>query len=142
MKHGFFYDGSTKDLNVVEKYGWSEPEDKFTWSEEKVARLVFEYDPNGIKSDDTVLNFDFEPYIIRPMAAQQTVAIYCNGRRCASRVLRFRETVSVKVDPEMLKKGRMEFEFDFPEAVSPVEVGESGDERLLGVKMFSLYLSE
>ncbi len=133
------YDGFAESLVKCIKGGWSEPEAEFMWSCEKLAFFEFSTDAIQLKkATNAKLNLIIMPYVSLPVLASQAVAIYCMGKRVKSLKTSHEHLVEIPFhyDPEFDPVLRLDF--DFPDAVSPLDIGESADERSLGFRLFKL----
>lgn len=135
------YDGSTGALSKNTCSGWSEPEADYMWSCDKVA--YFEFSPKVVKIDKAAtisLKIVVTPYLSHPTLTSQPIAIYCMGSRTTSLSLTKETEIEIPFYFDPKTDGALRFDFDFPGATSPLEVGDSADPRPLGFRLQSLIL--
>jgi hypothetical protein len=116
-------------------YGWSTAETEYRWTEQKDATLVFFVrDPQAIR-----LTVKFLPFIVSNKLSNQRVTILLNDQRIdefSSADAMPNERV-VNLDATSLRQKNV-LRFVLPDAASPTSFGLSGDERLLGIAVFSM----
>jgi len=122
--------------------GWSDPERGFTWSLGKRASLVMRLpEPKGVVSLNATLN----PFLHPGALDTQAVVILVNGRRVGRWTISrsgYRPQ-SMDIPPDFFTDlTRTIITFETPDSAAPVELGVSGDRRVLGVALSSLQLAE
>lgn len=125
----------TKDAtaNAYCRSGFSKNEATHTWTDGEEAEMCFEL--NGTY-DDLLLDMDYGVY-----APPQRVQVYVNGNEVTDFVASGDEHRSIRIPGALIKDGRMELRFAFPDAVSPKEKGESTDARKLALSMYGICIS-
>ena len=119
-------------------FGWSKPENGFTWSIEDRSLLTIDAPP---EASDYWLEMDVIPYMAPPSVPLQILSVSVNG----TPVHRFepltRGTVGCAV-PGALVHGRdtVEILFEHPLAASPRDVAGENDERRLAIAFRTLSL--
>lgn len=125
----------TADLNYLTE-GWSAPEAVHTWSQEPTAKLS----PGGaLPKGDFLLRLQ-SGSLTSPAHPIQRIAVSVGGLRVATildaagvtrtRVLGFTNDAP----------GQSEITFEMPDAVTPLALGLSADERLLGLRLQQIML--
>jgi|GEM_PF-1892007 len=131
----FGVDGNATNLMG---FGWSKPENGFTWSIEDRSLLTLPQPPDAA---DYWLEMDVVPYVAPPVVGRQSLTVTING----SEVHRFdpvtRGMVGCAV-PGSLVRGRQAVEIlmDHPMAASPRDVAGEQDERRLSIAFRGLSL--
>ena len=131
----FGVEGNATDLAG---FGWSKPENGFTWSIEDRSLLILDTPPDA---GDYWLEMDVIPYIAPPQVTAQSLAVSVNG----TEVHRFnplaRGMVGCSV-PGGLVRGhpRVEILLEHPAAASPRDVAGENDERRLAIAFRTLSL--
>lgn len=141
VKEIVLYDGSTGALSKNTCSGWSEPEADYMWSCDKVA--YFEFSPKVVKVTkpcQVYLKLVVAPYLSNPTLMSQPIAVYCMGSRAVSLSLAKETEVEIPFYFDPKTDGALRFDFDFPGAMSPLEIGDSADPRPLGFRLYSLIL--
>lgn len=123
------------------KAGWSNTEQKFTWSEGNSARLSL---PIGKESGALNLNVAMAAFTHPPELPSQPVEVFVNGQKLAEwQVDSNAAGYYVTIPPDTVKgAGTLEVEFRTPKAKSPKSFGGSEDFRVLGVCLASLELTK
>ena len=120
-------------------YGWSAPEDGFTWAIDDTSLLTLGELPHA---DDYWLEMDVVPYEVLPGLPAQHLDIAVNGEivRSYDKLDRGRVACSV---PGRLISGRsaIEIRLDHPNASSPSLMAREGDDRRLAIAFRSLSIS-
>ena len=119
-------------------FGWSKPENGFTWAIEDRSLLLIDAPP---EASDYWLEMDVIPYVAEPSVPTQTLTVSVNG----TEVHRFdpvtRGMVGCSV-PGGLVTGRdkVEILMTHPDAASPCDVAGEQDERRLAIAFRRLSL--
>jgi hypothetical protein len=121
--------------------GWSQAEQKFTWSEGNSAKLSL---PIGKESGPLNLNVAMAAYTHPPELRSQPVEVYVNGQKLAEWEVNSNTAGYYVTIPADTVKGasKLEIEFRTPKAISPKSVGAGQDYRVLGVCLASLELAK
>ena len=119
-------------------FGWSKPENGFTWAIEDRSQLLLDPPPDA---SDYWLEMDVIPYIAPPTLGHQSMTVTVNG----TEVHRFDPLVRGMVGcavPGRLIRGRHKIEIllEHPLAASPRDVADEQDDRRLAVAFRSLSL--
>ncbi len=112
-------------------YGWSAPENGFTWAiEDKSLLTLAELPP----AEDYWLELDVIPYEAPPAIPAQRLTIAVNGETVQTYDRLARGVVACTI-PGALIRGRpsIEIRLDHPDAASPSVVAEVDDERRLAI---------
>lgn len=112
-------------------FGWSKPENGFTWSIEDRSLFVMDAPP---EAGDYWLEMDVIPYVAQPLVPRQALTVTVNG----TEVYRFEPLARGMVGcpvPGKLVRGRdkVEILFEHPFAASPRDVADEQDDRRLAI---------
>jgi hypothetical protein len=115
--------------------GWSMGEGQSRWNDGVTATLVFAA-PRGMQG--AVLALDWQPFYIDD-ASPQKVRVACNDTPLGEFVLEgpYRRRTPVRIPPATLEEGNV-ITLAFPTARSPASIGQSGDRRLLAVRLHAI----
>lgn len=121
--------------------GWSQTEQKFTWSEGNSAKLSL---PIGKESGPLNLNVAMAAFTHPPELSSQPVEVFVNGQKLAEwQVNSTTAGYYVTIPADTIKgAGTIEVEFRTPKALSPKSLGAGEDFRVLGVCLASLELAK
>jgi len=129
-----------KDGNALDciGYGWSAPENGFTWSIEDHSLLTID---NPGAADEYWLEMEVIPYIAPPAVKSQSLRIAINGEVVQTLDPLTRGKVGCAV-PGRLLKGveKVQIMLDHPEAASPHLVAGEKDDRRLAIAFRTLSL--
>jgi hypothetical protein len=129
-----------KDGNAADQigYGWSGPENGFTWSIEGRSLLTID---NPGAADEYWLEMEVAPYVAPPTVKSQSLRIAINGELVHTFDPLARGRVGCTV-PGRLLKGleKVEIVMDHPEAASPKIVAGEKDDRRLAIAFHTLSL--
>ncbi len=118
------------NVSYVSRAGWSYPEKFGTWSDGDVAELF-------VKSDVKLSEIELEinPFLVPDMGLKEQVIIfYVNGFEMGHKVLNVSGSTVLKMKiPQStpLESNLYIFKFEYPNAVSPLNLGISNDSRKL-----------
>lgn len=129
-----------KEGNAVDRigYGWSGPENGFTWSIEDRSLLTI--DNPGV-ADEYWLEMDVVPYVAPPAVKSQSLRVAINGEVVHIFDPLTRGKVGCIVPGRLLKHPEpVEIVLDHPQAASPHLVAGEKDDRRLAVAFHSLSL--
>lgn len=117
-----------------------EPEDGYVWSRSKWCELIFSFSfgnyPKPLLTDFVI---DLDVFKSPPNLMSQAVKIYFNGKRVAQYDIDCRREIIISVHSSEILTSENSLIFDTPESASPSAWG-MGDERILGVQIFSLHI--
>jgi hypothetical protein len=115
--------------------GWSKTSPALNWSNGSSAELVFGIDcPAG----DVAVKIIFAPFIVAGKLDKQRIRTFINGEPAGELVCNSskKKLMTFTVPREILQGDRMVFVFEFPDAKSPAELGESHDSRKLCMGLY------
>jgi hypothetical protein len=112
-------------------FGWSQPEDKFTWSEGSSAELRIPVAPT---QSNVVLKMTMAALVKPPELPIQPVEVSVNGEKIAEWQVSETSEFTAPVPPAATKAGRLlTITIKTPKATSPKALGLSADPRILGI---------
>jgi hypothetical protein len=122
--------------------GWIGPASVGTWSQGRLARLRFRFDPAPWA--DVVLHLEVRP-LVNDTHPRQRVEFFANGEPIGLLSL------DAKSDPNQAirlpaaliaraERGQVDLELHLPDAVSPSELGMARERRRLGIRLLSMRL--
>jgi hypothetical protein len=111
-------------------FGWSPPEDGYTWTvgRRSVLCAALPHAPHGFG-----LEFTWSAFLPPEGPAAQRVAIRVGGAMVAEHAVRGLETVTFDCAAPQSHERRLLIEFDLPDAAQPGVVGGRPDERMLAL---------
>ena len=122
--------------------GWSNPERGFTWTVGKRASLVMKL---AKPSRAVSLNATLNPFLPKGVLEKQSVEILVNGRSAGRWTLTrggYRPQ-SMDIPPDFFSDpDQTVITFETPDSAAPVELGVSGDRRVLGLAFSALELAQ
>lgn len=143
------------DSERIRIRGWSHTEPHFTWTDGNSAALGVRLPP---AKHPIRLRFKMAGMTAPPRVPFQRVDVQVNGEKLASWEVGEEDVFTLTVPrrfvaepkrppgaprPFVLEPGtRLLIEFNLPDAISPAEVGESGDRRRLGVRVAELHIGK
>jgi len=115
--------------------GWSTTSPTLHWNDGGTAEMTLDVKPTD---RNVVFELVFFPYIVPGKVDLQRIQVRLNGRsfpavQCVTRDPR---TIRARVPADDIASGRLEFTFEFPDAVSPLSVGEGRDSRSLAIGLY------
>lgn len=113
--------------------GFSDNESGFTWTNGAESLMLFIFDETFEKLR---LSMEYFTY-----TESQRVIIYANGRQVADYVAAGRENKEIIIPGEYIKNNELFLLFEFPDAVSPKELGVNEDARELALAMQSIIIT-
>lgn len=128
--------GTGGSADRYQTQGWSPPEEGFTWTDGDSAALEFSLGDDR----DLVLTMTFRPYLVKGKHDSQEMRVRANGHVIGNDTLSsegFQE-ISLAIPGDVLDGETLKIVFEFPDAVSPRELGVSADSRRLGIAMETL----
>jgi hypothetical protein len=115
--------------------GWTKTSPTLNWNKGDSAVLTF-----GIKEPprDVMMTIVFVPFLVPGKLDRQRINIAINGRPSVNIVYDDVEEkhISTVIPRELLKDDRLELLFEFPDAISPKELGISHDSRKLCMGLY------
>jgi hypothetical protein len=119
--------------------GWSNPEEKFNWTEGNLARLTL---PVGSRKGALKLRMMMSALTNPPDLPFQPVEVLANQKQVAQWQVGSAGEFTAIVPAEAVSGSTLEIEFRTPKAVSPKALGQSEDARVLGICVHWLELAE
>ncbi len=120
--------------------GWATSEDWGTWSEGKDAALFL-----PLESEEVASILVEARTLVSPFHPKQTVEVRINGIPTESLTLTANsaEQFTIKIPPELRQQRKLQnrllkIQLYFPDAVSPGDLGMSGDGRMLALGLIAL----
>jgi len=124
--------------------GWSIPSEseRTTWTKAGEARLSFRIPPP--KRAKVVLSAKVLPFVVKELHPIQRVLIHVNGEPFGEWMLteRVLQSHSLEVPAYFFQDGEVVVGFEFPNAVTPRELGVNRDARTLAVRFASISLDD
>jgi len=117
--------------------GWSHPEDGFTWSLGRRSVLRITPQPG---EGQLLLELLLKPMRHEPYIGSQRVGVSVNGTKLADVAAYDDCALGFRLPPALSNGGPLEITLDLPDAVVPLELRISRDDRLLGVRMREVML--
>jgi hypothetical protein len=131
--------GADGNSSALTGYGWSVPEDGFTWAIDDRSLLTL---PLPGTADMYRLEMDIIPYVAPPVLLAQTMRVVINGELVHTFDPLPRGTVACEIPGHKLSRhDTIELVLDHPTAASPSAVAGENDGRRLGVAFYRLSLS-
>ena len=118
--------------------GWSRSEPDYTWTDGTSATLALPIPELGVPY---LMRFKLGSFVYPPELPSQDVELFVNGRSLARWSVSQTGDFEVVIPRELTSStSTLEVEFRIPHATSPKAIGQSGDERLLGLRCYWLEL--
>jgi len=133
--------GRSGNSLVYQGWGWSHPEEDYTWTDKKSASLIM---PITKPRSDVELKVRLRPLILAEKVDRQRVTVEANRKKLGRWILTgdaIREQTFI-IPKSSLTRGSLGLVFRLPDAVSPSAMGVGDDARTLGIQMHSITLSE
>ncbi|GAB4335769.1 MAG: hypothetical protein Kow0099_08370 [Candidatus Abyssubacteria bacterium] len=139
-----------------EAEGWSDPEGEFTWTDGTSANLLIPLQPT---ETDIELKTRLRPFLVPGKLDSQRIIVRVNGEQVAewtlthestarrglwellTRAAVFHEHTAV-IPKRLLQDSHALITFELPDAVRPIDLGASDDQRTLGAAIKSIVLIE
>jgi hypothetical protein len=135
----FGNDQQSQDFTIS---GWSSPDDGSLWSDGGSATIAFSMN----RSHSTLMNLQINayPFIVEHKHEIQRVAVYLNKHELGNYSFTQSQPQDMEflIEPDYLNEQVQYLTFYFPDAISPLELGISGDSRDLAIALLSFTLSE
>lgn len=123
-------------------FGWSAPDPKSRWTEEKEAGIVFRV-PSEDGQRDLQLRMQVSAFVVPGKLQQQRVAAILNGTLIDELVLTQGEPIERNLKlPATALRPENELIFTLPDAASPQSLGLSNDPRKLGIAAYWMRLEK
>lgn len=118
--------------------GWSRSEPDYTWTDGTSATLAL---PIPVLGTPYIMRMKLGSFVFPPDLPAQDVDLFVNGRRLARWSVSGTGDFQVVIPRELTSStSTLEVELQIPHATSPKAIGQSADERLLGLRCYSLEL--
>ena len=118
--------------------GWSKTEKDFTWSEGPIAKLNL---PIPADAGVLTLNMKLGGLTKPPTLTSQAVQVMVNGQKIADWQVADTADFTAQIPAEVTRTGGiLTIELHLANATSPKALGLSDDDRLLGIRAYSLEL--
>lgn len=121
--------------------GWSNPDDRFVWSDGERATIAFSMN----RSNSTYMNLQISavPFIFKQKQEKQRITVYFNQHNLGdySFIQPQLQNIEFTVPPGSLNDQIQYLTFSFPDAISPAELGISDDSRKLAIALSSFNLT-
>lgn len=136
----FLTPGSTRTGVLT---GWSKPESQGTWSLGKVSSLKLRISAEHA----TEIGMRFKGHaFVNNLHTEQTVRVHVNGRLIDTWRFNYPHgeiDKQLSLDGSILDaNSELKIEFGFPNAISPSQLGLSGDKRMLGINLNSVHFEK
>lgn len=136
-KINFRQGGKSESLRVS---GWSQTEEKFTWSEGKVAVLRLSAAPTN---DPVALKMTIAALVKPPELSFQPVEVYVNDQKIADWQVSDTAEFAAPIPLEITTSGGvLTITIKIPKATSPKALGLNADARVLGICCHFLELAK
>ncbi len=115
--------------------GWSWPETRFRWTDDREASVIFGMD----KPAHLEMRLLAAPFLVPGKLDMQSLAITCNGEKVAQFELMTHtfKTLRVGIKKSLLQDNNT-ITLNLPHAAMPLSFGDSLDTRVLGVQVSSI----
>jgi len=120
--------------------GWSQAEKDFTWTNGKIASLVF---PIKESEQNLILKVKLHPFIVPGKLDHQEVNVIINDKPTDQWVFSEggQQEKTILIPKDLLSQGRLNIVFETPDAKSPKELGISEDTRELAIAIYSITMN-
>jgi arabinofuranosyltransferase len=133
-----FAQGGTSERYRIQ--GWGETEQRFTWTEGKIASLMIPVRPSA---GPVTLEMKLRPMTNPPELTAQTVHIVVNDETVATWQVSDDRTYQAVLPAKFFTAAaRLAINLQIPNAISPAEAGHSSDTRQLGLAAIQAILVE
>lgn len=122
------------DGNVILGQGWSGPEGWGVWSQERHATLVLPCNANAQLQAASRWELGLK---LRPFGKQRIIISGPSGILWQGPINQVDQDIRIAVSRQDCRQGQYQFDLAIPDAMSPKQMGLSGDERMLGVGLAS-----
>lgn len=135
-----YFNKGGKGDNYIANYigGWSTPEDNFTWTDGPEAALKFRL--NDLVHNNILLRILAFPYLGSKVKSQK-IGVYINNIKITSWDISNENWYSVIIPANVIKTKDINIKFTISNPISPKNVGESEDDRKLGIAVKELIIS-
>lgn len=125
--------GGAGNDGTLTRYGWSLPEDGFTWSAGRRAGLLL---PKPQTADRFRIELELAPFIAADLLPQQRLLVIVNGVRAPAITLPEIGIVSFELDGAIVAtRPALGIALEFPDAARPCDVTGVDDDRLLAFSL-------
>ena len=122
-----------------QQYGWSSPEDGFTWTFGKEAELLMEVKTT---QSNLTLTADIHPFLVPEILIKQRVNLYINEKKVGAWNVSHSGEYSITYPAKFIKNKSMKIIFELPDAISPERMNVGSDIRPLALAFKRLVISE
>mgnify|MGYP001396370092 CR=1 FL=1 len=127
--------GNSKEY---EELGWSNGETGYTWTDGKMASLVFFV---SAANSNLLLSADFTPYV-SDIIKQQKINVIVNGKHLGAWIATESGKYQLTIPKELVTESILNIKFELPDAISPAELNIGDDQRMVGIAMRSIVITE
>ena len=124
--------------------GWSKPENNFTWTEGKEAKLSIPYEKLP-QSENLTLKFNHSTFLVPGKLEKQNVIIFIDSTEISNLIIDNSNKTGIKeivFSSNIIKNPNyINIIFKLPDAQSPINFGTGGDLRVLGINISTLIIS-
>ncbi len=132
------FNSATKSTRLYLQEGWGEAEEAGTWSVERFSSLLI---PVTKDTNDISINLKLRPFVTSKQPKQQ-IRISINNTTLAEGDLTNEKIVPITIPKEHIENNRIKLVFELPDAISPQQLGISGDSRNLGIMLETIRIDE
>jgi hypothetical protein len=123
-------------------FGWSTPDPKSRWTEERSAGIVFRMTNESLQRDQ-ILNMQLSGFVVPLRHRSQRVIAILNGTTVDSFLIEQTDPIERTIKlPASLLRTENELIFRLPDAASPKSFGLSKDPRKLGIAVYWMQLEQ
>jgi hypothetical protein len=119
--------------------GWSTPENQFTWTQDKGAKISVELP--AVESA-LILRMKLVGLIHAPELASQPVELYVNGKKIADWQVAAPADFTAMIPQEVAAAKKLEIELRTPKSTTPKALKMNDDARVLGVACFEFEIKK
>ena len=128
--------GKGGNAHHYQVYGWSGPEEGFTWTEGLNASLLI---PVETPDTDLVLKAKVSPFISNNLTNQRVIISVSDGKLGEWNVTT-NGGYEIKIPKKYITGSSLLLRFELPDACSPAQLGVSEDRRRLGIAFQSIVI--
>jgi hypothetical protein len=134
--------GKNGNVEMFQQIGWHAPEPEGRWTAGRKSKVSLTLD--DVEADAYNLRFTLRPFVAGSHARQR-VSVAVNGQHVAEWELsdphEVVKTIPLKGEAIRSAEGKVSITFSMPDAVVPLSVAVSNDERVLGLFVKNLKIS-
>ena len=140
LDNAIVFNTGSNDAELVQGWGWSPPEKNFTWTNGKMASLVF---PIEAPEQDLILTVKLHPFIVPGKLDHQQVNVIINDKPIDQWLFSEggQQEKTILIPKDLLSQGKLNIVFETPDAKSPKELGISEDARELAIAIYSMTMN-